>query len=86
MRDVYEGMRAVCAVLEELEPRTPEAPVLRLAERHLRLLAAMLAARPDVVPEPARGRGGPSRAGGGAEPGVAAPRLVAPEGGLHVRQ
>lgn len=86
MRDVYEGMRAVCAVLEELEPRTPEAPVLRLAERHLRLLAAMLAARPDVIPEPAGGHGGTPRAGGGAEPGTAVPRVVTTEGGLHVRQ
>lgn len=87
MRDVYEGMRAVCAVLEELEPRTEAAPVLRLAERHLRLLARMLAARPGAAPQ-AEGGGheGPSRAGGVAEPGAGAPRLAAPHGGLHVRQ
>lgn len=80
MRDVCEGMRAVCAVLEELEPRMPEAPVLRLAEWHLRLLAKMLAARAKAFPETEAGHGD------AGEPGAGALRVAAPEGGIHARQ
>lgn len=81
MRDVCEGMRAVCAVLKELEPRMPEAPVLRLAERHLRLLAKMLAARAGAaLPEAGAGHGD------AGEPGAGALRVAAPEGGIHARQ
>lgn len=80
MRDVYEGMRAVCAVLADLEPRMPEAPALRLAERHLRLLAQMLAHRQGAVPGAGEGRGS---TGG---PGTGALRVPAPEGDAHVRQ
>lgn len=43
MREMYEGLRAVCAVLKELEPCTRNAPALRLAERHLHLLAQLAA-------------------------------------------
>lgn len=72
MREVYEGMRAVCAVLAELEARMPEAPALRLAERHLRLLAETLAVRPGAHPEAEGSRGTPLPA--------------AAEGASHVRQ
>lgn len=40
---MYEGMRAVCAVLAELEAAAPQRPALRLAERHLHLLAELAA-------------------------------------------
>lgn len=43
MQEMYEGLRAVCAVLKELEPCTRNAPALRLAERHLHLLAQLAA-------------------------------------------
>ena len=38
---MYEGMRAVCAVLAEVEAGARERPALRLAERHLHLLAEL---------------------------------------------
>ncbi len=71
MRDLCEGMRVVCAVLADLEARMPETPALRLAERHLRLLAE-IAACPAARPEAEGSRGTPLPA--------------APEGASHVRQ
>lgn len=50
MREMYEGLRAVCAVLKDLEPCTPHAPALRLAERHLHLLARLAAGHLAGVP------------------------------------
>lgn len=82
MRDVYEGMHAVCAVLADLEPRMPEAPVLRLAERHLRLLAEMLSARPGMVPEAEGDQGAPLPDAGAVEP----VRVPAPGGAPYARQ
>lgn len=81
MNDIYEGMCAVCAVLAEAE-RTPRAPALGLARRHLHLLARLLAAR---LPE-APGTGGdaaPEGRGGTAATALWAP---APQGVCHVRQ
>ena len=78
MREMYEGLRAVCAVLEELEPCTPDAPALRLAERHLRLLARLAAGRAGPFPEDAGGEGG--------GPGAMPLRLATPEEARHVVQ
>ncbi|MDE7240774.1 hypothetical protein [Desulfovibrio sp.] len=58
MQEMCEGLRAVCAVLKELESCTRNAPALRLAERHLRLLAR-LAAREAAGEPGGRGSGGP---------------------------
>ncbi|MDE5879214.1 MAG: hypothetical protein K2G99_04210 [Desulfovibrio sp.] len=80
---IYEGMRAVCAVLAELEAAAPERPALRLAERHLHLLAE-LAAR-ETAKSPAGGW--PSGEGAPAEPLAGAGLNVpAPEGARHVLQ
>ena len=77
MQEMCEGLRAVCAVLKDLEPCTRNAPALRLAERHLRLLAQL-----------AVGRAEPSAAGGGegGGPGPMPLRLVAAEEAGHVVQ
>ena len=77
MREMYEGLRAVCAVLRDLEPCTPDAPALRLAERHLRLLARLAAGEAEPSPEGGREGGGP-----GAMP----LRLATPEEARHVVQ
>lgn len=59
MHEMYEGLRAVCAVLKELEPCTRNAPALRLAERHLHLLAQLAADAGAGEPgEPGRNDGG----------------------------
>lgn len=58
MLEMYEGLRAVCAVLRELEPCTARAPALRLAERHLSLLARLAAGHLEGEP------GGPGAPGG----------------------
>ena len=57
MQEMCEGLRAVCAVLKELEPCTQNAPALRLAERHLHLLA-QLAADAGAGEAAVRGSGG----------------------------
>lgn len=80
MHDIYEGMCAVCAVLAEAEARAPGAPALRLAERHLHLLAQLLARRLPEAPD-----GAPGSAGGDA-PAGACLWAAAPQGGSHVRQ
>lgn len=76
MQEMCEGLRAVCAVLKELEPCTQNAPALRLAERHLHLLAQLAA---DVgageAAEPENGGHGPLPL-----------RLAAPEEVRHVVQ
>lgn len=77
MQEMYEGLRAVCAVLRELEPCMPQAPALRLAERHLHLLARLAAREPVSVP----GRGGR-----GGEPAGRPLRLTAPAEASHVVQ
>lgn len=76
MQEMCEGLRAVCAVLKELEPCTQNAPALRLAERHLHLLAQLAAA---------------AGAGEAAEPGSGGYgplplRCAAPEEASHVVQ
>lgn len=58
MQEMYEGLRAVCAVLKELEPRTRNAPALRLAERHLHLLAQLAAGEAEGEPGERGGSGG----------------------------
>ena len=55
---IYEGMRAVCAVLAELETGAVGRPALRLAERHLHLLADLAAA---ALPAGSTGNGGPAQ-------------------------
>lgn len=61
---IYEGMRAVCAVLAELEAAAPERPALRLARGHLRLLAELAArGEPRVA-----GENGPAGEGAPAQP------------------
>ena len=77
---LYEGMRAVCAVLAELETAAPQRPALRLAERHLHLLAELAASGEGKAPA---GEG----AGGPAQPlASAGMRLYAPEEACHVLQ
>ena len=80
---IYEGMRAVCAVLAELEAAAPERPALRLAERHLHLLAELAARGASQAPE----GDGPAGPGAPAQP-FAGGRLSlpAPEGACHVLQ
>lgn len=79
---IYEGMRAVCAVLAELEAVAPERPALRLAERHLHLLAELAARGASQAPGY-----GPAGPGAPAQP-FAGGRLSlpAPEGACHVLQ
>ena len=77
MQEMCEGLRAVCAVLKELEPCTQNAPALRLAERHLHLLAQLAA---DAGAGEAAGRG----SGGGQGPLPL--RLAALEEASHVVQ
>lgn len=77
MREMYEGLRAVCAVLKELEPRTRNAPALRLAERHLHLLAQLAA---DA------GAGEPGTRGSGGGHGPMPLRFPAQEEASHVVQ
>ncbi|MBD5626203.1 MAG: hypothetical protein HDQ90_01660 [Desulfovibrio sp.] len=80
---MYEGMRAVCAVLAELEAAAPERPALRLAERHLHLLAELAARRASQAPkgEGTAGAGGPAQPFAGDRVSV-----PAPEGARHVLQ
>lgn len=76
---VYDGMCAVCAVLEELEGRRAGDAALRLAGQHLRLLAWLVAAKDlqDLqAPDGASGKGGP----------YAELWRPLPQGGSHVRQ
>lgn len=91
---VYEGMCAVCAVLAEVEGRATKGAGLRLAQRHLQLLAQLLAER---VPGGTGGPGGPggpgdTGAGRSGAPAGEAPRAQAclwaaePQGGSHVWQ
>lgn len=82
MNDIYEGIRAVGAVLADLAPRSPGEPGLRLAERHLRLLARLVAARPWAEPEAMGGEAG----GRATAAGEAARWLPEPHGGRHVLQ
>ncbi|MBD5416503.1 MAG: hypothetical protein HDR50_02285 [Desulfovibrio sp.] len=80
---IYEGMRAVCAVLAELEAAAPERPALRLAERHLHLLAELAARGAVQAPE----GDGPAGEGAPAQPSAGARvSLPAPEGACHVLQ
>lgn len=77
MQEMCEGLRAVCAVLKELEPCMRNAPALRLAERHLHLLAQLAA---DAGAGDAAGPG----SGGGQGP---LPLIFrAPEEASHVVQ
>lgn len=78
MHEMYEGLRAVCAVLRDLEPCMPKAPALRLAERHLHLLARLAAGQV----EGARGEGG----GDGGGPGALTQGLPIPPEASHVVQ
>lgn len=75
---IYEGMRAVCAVLAEVEAGAPGRPALRLAERHLHLLAELAAAGPAIPP-------GSAGDGGAGQP-LAIKALRAPEEACHVLQ
>ena len=78
MREMYEGLRAVCAVLEDVEPCTPNARALRLAQRHLHLLAQLAAGRLMAVPDAPAGESG--------APGALSPRLPALVEACHVVQ
>ena len=77
MQEMCEGLRAVCAVLKELEPCTQNAPALRLAERHLHLLAQL---------EADAGAGEAVEPGSGGGHGPRPLRCLAPEGASHVVQ
>lgn len=85
---IYEGMRAVCAVLAEVEAGAAQRPALRLAERHLHLLAELAArgAQTPVTDGPGA-PDGPGGEGSPAQPCAGAPLpLTAPEEGCHVLQ
>ena len=82
MHDIYEGMCAVCAVLAEARKRGPGEPSLRLAERHLHLLARLLAARLPDAP----GTEGSDGHAGAAGRGGAFLWASSTQGGNHVRQ
>lgn len=77
MLEMYEGLRAVCAVLEDVEQGQPHAPALRLAERHLHLLARLAAAHMECVP---------GETGSGGAPGAPSLRAAFPEEARHVVQ
>lgn len=77
MHEMYEGLRAVCAVLEDVEAGMPHAPALRLARWHLRLLARLAASHVE---------GGPGETGSGSGPGSAPLRVALPEEARHVVQ
>ena len=77
MQEMCEGLRAVCAVLKELEPCTQNAPALRLAERHLHLLAQLAAEA---------GKGDAVERGSGGGQGPLSLRCPALEEASHVVQ
>ena len=77
MQEMCEGLRAVCAVLKELEPCTQNAPALRLAERHLHLLALLAAGE---------GAGEATEPGSGGAHGPLPLHCAAPEEASHVVQ